>query len=102
MTAATPNAPSQEPSAPTGAKPSTVPLSALSRGSSARVVAVVGDDALAHRLSASGLWPGVVVERLQHAPFGDPQLFRLHGYRLALRVAEAARVEVRPLVEPGS
>lgn len=58
------------------------------------VVAVDGDDALAHRLLASGLWAGAVVERLGQAPFGDPLLFRLHGFRLALRSSEAARVRV--------
>jgi Fe2+ transport system protein FeoA len=58
------------------------------------VVAVIGNDALAQRLLAHGLWPGAVVERLQQAPFGDPMLFRLHGFRLALRRGEADRVTV--------
>ena len=58
------------------------------------VVAVDGDDDLARRLVSVGLWPGVLVERIATAPFGDPMLFRLHGYRLALRRAEAARVLV--------
>lgn len=55
---------------------------------------VHGDDPLARRLIAAGLWEGVRVERIGRAPFGDPLLFRLHGYRLALRRVEAARVEV--------
>ena len=59
-----------------------------------RVVRVDGDDALAERLRAAGLWPGTVVERITAAPFGDPVLFRLHGYRLALRRDEANRVQV--------
>lgn len=58
------------------------------------VVGVDGDDALAQRLDAAGLWPGVRVQKIGKAPFGDPLLFRLHGYRLALRRAEAARVRV--------
>jgi Fe2+ transport system protein FeoA len=58
------------------------------------VVAVHGDDQLARRLIASGLWVGARFERLGQAPFGDPLLFRLHGFRLALRAREAARVRV--------
>jgi Fe2+ transport system protein FeoA len=60
----------------------------------ATVVAVTGDDPLAQRLLACGLWPGAVVERIGSAPFGDPLLFRVQGYRLALRRDEAARVQV--------
>ena len=60
---------------------------------------VAGDDALAHRLRASGLWPGTLVETLGRAPFGDPLLFRLHGFRLALRRNEAARI-TGTVVEP--
>jgi Fe2+ transport system protein FeoA len=63
-------------------------------GRSYRVLGVDGDDALAHRLVACGFWAGAVVERLLQAPFGDPLLFRLHGFRLALRVDEASRVRV--------
>lgn len=58
------------------------------------VVAIDGDDAIAQRLLASGLWVGAPVERIAQAPFGDPLLFRVHGFRLALRATEAARVRV--------
>lgn len=71
-----------------------VPLTALADGELAAVATVAGTDLLAQRLAALGLWPGAVVERLAAAPFGDPLLFRLHGYRLALRRSEAARVQV--------
>lgn len=64
------------------------------RGRQVAVVEVIGDDALAHRLTACGLWPGARVEWIGRAPFGDPLLFRLHGYRLALRRSEAERVMV--------
>lgn len=59
-----------------------------------RVVAIAGDDAVAERLHASGVWIGALIERLARAPFGDPLLFRVHGFRLALRASEAARVMV--------
>ena len=68
------------------------------RGRQVEVVEVIGDDVLAHRLGACGLWPGTRIEWIGRAPFGDPLLFRLHGYRLALRRSEAERVMVR-LVE---
>ncbi|MBZ0150498.1 MAG: FeoA domain-containing protein [Planctomycetes bacterium] len=69
-------------------------LPELGRRCCATVVHVAGDDALSRRLAASGFWSGAVVERLGAAPFGDPLLFRLHGYRIALRREEAARVVV--------
>ena len=67
-------------------------LAELSIGQLLEVREVLGDDALAQRLRASGLWAGTIVEVLGRAPFGDPLLFRLHGFRLALRRNEAARV----------
>ena len=63
------------------------------------VVDVAGDDDLAQRLRAAGLWADAVVEIVGHALFGDPMLVELHGFRLALRRSEAERVTVRP-VEP--
>lgn len=70
-----------------------VPCSALSRAGEAWVVAsVLGDDDVASRLQACGLWPGAPVELITRAPFGDPLLLRVHGYRLALRRGEADRV----------
>jgi Fe2+ transport system protein FeoA len=75
--------------------PDSLPLSDLRRGRSATVIEIVGDDELSQRLASAGLWPEVRIESLGRAPFGDPLLFRLHGYRLALRRAEAQRVRVR-------
>lgn len=66
-------------------------------GQCAEVVHVAGNDDLAARLVASGLWPGAVLEWITCAPFGDPLLVRVHGFRLALRRSEAARVRVKVL-----
>lgn len=71
-------------------------MSDLAAGTAAVVVAVCGDDDLAQRLIALGVTAGASVEVLRRAPFGDPVLCKLHGFRLALRVAEAGRVTVRP------
>lgn len=72
-----------------------IPLAELPERRLAIVIAVDGDDLLAQRLVACGFWPGAQVECIGRAPFGDPLLFRVHGYRLALRAGEAARVQVR-------
>lgn len=64
------------------------------QGGRVQVVAVEGADALSERLTSAGLEPGVIVELLARAPFGGPMLFRVQGYRLALRRSEAARVRV--------
>ncbi len=70
-------------------------LATIDAGARAVIVDVVGGDALAQRLIDQGLWPGVEVRRITHAIGGDPILFALHGYRLALRVDEARRIVVR-------
>lgn len=70
-------------------------LCCLPRGVAATVVAVEGGDEVAGRLADLGLVPGTRLEMLTVAPLGDPMLFRLLGYRLALRRDEAERVLVR-------
>jgi Fe2+ transport system protein FeoA len=70
-----------------------VPLTSVAPGDGCYVVATVeGDDPLAQRLASAGFWPGAIVQCIARAPFGGPLLFRVHGYRLALRRDEAARV----------
>ncbi len=83
------------PDVPPTAEAATPASRIAERGIPFTVVGVAGGDELAARLQAAGLWEGAVVELIQRAPFGDPLLFRVHGYRLALRVVEAARVLVR-------
>lgn len=81
---------------PAGADPADTQRLDLIGAAPVQVLGVDGDDELSERLASAGLWPGVVVERITSAPFGDPVLFRVQGYRLALRRAEAARVRVVP------
>jgi len=74
-------------------------LDSIKRGDTVQVVAVDGDDTsgtdpIRERLGACGVWAGAEIECLAAAPFGGPLLFRIHGYRLALRRSEAARVVV--------
>jgi ferrous iron transport protein A len=75
-------------------------LSELPIGGRAKVVNVSSTDGIGVRLLEMGLVPGVEVQLLGAAPLGDPLEFELRGYRLSLRKAEAARVEVQPLAAP--
>ena len=74
----------------------TATLASLSKGASAIVADVSGDDALAARLMEMGLVPGERVTFVGAAPLGDPLEFALRGGRLSLRRAEAERVTIEP------
>ncbi len=45
-------------------------------------------------LAALGVVKGVAVSLDQKAPFGDPRVFSLMGYRLTLREEDARHVEI--------
>ncbi len=62
-----------------------------------RVIGVQGCDEISLRLLEMGLTPGTEVELVGTAPLGDPLELEVRGYRLSLRRAEAARVEIAPL-----
>jgi ferrous iron transport protein A len=63
-------------------------------GSAATVVAVNGADRISRRLMEMGVVPGVSLEVLKAAPFGDPIEVRVRGYNLAMRRSEADVIEV--------
>ena len=69
-------------------------LDQLLTGQRGMITALRGDDPLAQRLLEMGLLEGETVEVLGFAPLGDPMEVRLRDYRLSLRRAEAARIEV--------
>lgn len=78
-----------------GVNPAPPKLSELSsRAVPVTVLRVNGDDLLSRRLTDLGFIPGAVVELEHKSAFSWPRAFRLHGYRLALRRDEAARVEI--------
>lgn len=56
----------------------------------------IGDSALKERLMTMGLTPGTKVTVLRSAPLGDPIAISVRSYNLALRRADAAKVEVQP------
>ena len=69
-----------------------IPLSHLKAGQSAVVSRLPGNEALAMRLREMGLLRGTTVTFLRSAPLGDPMEFRLRGFELSIRRADAAQV----------
>lgn len=71
-----------------------VKLDELPVGRSARVVSVNGSGRIAQRIMEMGVIPGIGIQVIKAAPFGDPIEIRLRGYSLAMRRNEAATIEV--------
>lgn len=61
-----------------------------------RIVGIRASGALRKRLLAMGMVPGADVEAVRAAPLGDPVEYRVKGYALSLRRAEAGKIEVVP------
>ena len=72
----------------------TLALTDLPIGKDARVVAVNGTGSVTRRLMEMGVIPGVSVQVVKMAPFGDPIEIRVRGYSLAMRKTEADAIEV--------
>ncbi len=69
-------------------------LTELPLGRCGRVVSVNGASRITRRLMEMGVIPGVDVEVVKMAPFGDPIEIRVRGYSLAMRRSEADAIEV--------
>lgn len=69
-------------------------LTGLPIGCDARVVAVNGSGRVSKRLMEMGVVPGVSVQVVKMAPFGDPIEIRVRGYSLAMRRNEADSIDV--------
>lgn len=69
-------------------------LTNLPIGKDARVTAVNGTGRVTRRLMEMGVIPGVAVQVVKMAPFGDPIEIRVRGYSLAMRKSEADAIEV--------
>lgn len=73
-------------------------LSDLTVGQRARVLGVeLASGEIGRRILEMGLTPGITVTLIGAAPLGDPLAFEVRGYRLSLRKAEAALVEIERL-----
>ena len=69
-------------------------LNDLPSGIDGRVTAVSGTGPVMRRLMEMGVVPGVDVQVVKAAPFGDPIEVRVRGYSLAMRRSEADSIEV--------
>lgn len=70
-------------------------LDKLEVGKDAIIENVGGEGALRRHFLDMGLTPGTEVTLIKAAPMGDPIELRLRGYELTLRLADAARIEIR-------
>ncbi|MEX5285428.1 FeoA family protein [Selenomonas sputigena] len=59
----------------------------------------VGDSELKQRLMTMGLIPGTRIKVLRSAPMGDPMAIGLRSYNLALRRADAEKIQVTQIGE---
>ncbi len=70
------------------------PLSELEPREKGRIVKVGGRRGIRRRLLDMGVVSGAMVELQRVAPLGDPVEVRVKGYDLALRLEEAANIQV--------
>ena len=80
-------------------KNATSTLDKLEIGSWAAITAVGGEGALRQHFLDMGVIPGAVIQLVKFAPLGDPMEFKIHGYELTLRKADAAQIAVELLSE---
>ena len=72
-------------------------LKDLRIGESAKITAVGGEGALRQHFLDMGVVPGAEIKLMKLAPMGDPMEFRIHGYELTLRLADAEKIEADPI-----
>ena len=72
-------------------------LKDLEIGKSAVIETVGGEGTLRQHFLDMGVIPGAEVTVVKYAPLGDPIELRIHGYELTLRLADAAKIGVRPI-----
>ena len=77
-------------------------LSELTLGEAALVCSVGGDGALRQHFLDMGVIPGAYIEFVKRAPMGDPLEFRIHGYELTLREADAAQITIERVSNAGA
>ena len=69
-------------------------LNELPIGKTATIRAVGGEGALRQHFLDMGVIPNTDITLVKYAPMGDPMEFRIHGYELTLRVADAKEIEI--------
>lgn len=74
-------------------------LKDLQINSSAIISSVGGHGSLRQHLLDMGLIPGAIVKMIKLAPMGDPIEIRVHDYELTIRLADAERIEIKPITK---
>ena len=64
-------------------------------GNRARIIKVGGAGALRQHFLDMGVIPGAEITLVKLAPMKDPMEFRIHGYELTLRVADASQIKAQ-------
>lgn len=77
-----------------GAQETITTLDHLVPGQAAKVKKVGGKGAVRRRLMDMGITRGVEIAVVKTSPLGDPVEYRLRGYSLSLRKAEAQMIEI--------
>lgn len=72
-------------------------LSNLNVGESGIVHNVIGEGPLRRKIIDMGITPGVNVEVIRSAPFGDPIEIKVRGYSLSIRKSEADIIILKSL-----
>ncbi len=69
-------------------------LNLLGQGDSATIISIGATGALRRRFAEMGLVRGETIRAVRIAPMGDPVMYSIKGYRLAMRREEAAQIHV--------
>jgi len=70
-------------------------LQDLQLNTEAEIVKVGGNGELRQHFLDMGVIPGASVKKIKLAPMGDPMEIQIHGYELTMRLADAAKIEVK-------
>ena len=72
-------------------------LNELKVGQNAVIEEIGGEGALRQHFLDMGVIPNAEITLIKYAPMGDPIEFRIHGYELTLRVADAEKISIRKI-----
>ena len=71
----------------------------LAIGFSAKILSVGGEGALRQHFLDMGVIPGAELTVVKFAPMGDPMEIEIHGYELTLRLDDAQKIQIQPIVD---
>ena len=75
-------------------------LSELEINQTGIIEAVEGEGALRQHFLDMGVIPDAEITLVKYAPMGDPAEYRIHGYELTLRIADAEKITIGRLTKP--